>query len=141
MPQPEDPNLKVDSYHKLYRDKSIKGQAHHINQNKAFETVIPRDKAVSVKLEGNVRINEYAPHTMAHKELEQFWQTYRTNSELPTNIRYTVAARRSLIASGISKENANIIIRHSIRQRLDYGLLGGEKVPRVPGKMYLKGGS
>ena len=132
LPQPEDPNLKVDSYNKLYRDKSIKGQAHHLNQNAAYNSIIPKSKGVSIKRSGNILMTVNTPHTLAHIEMEKFWAKYRNTNIIPTNLEYTKALKSSLVKSGISNKDANTIIKHAIRQRIDYGLLGGENVPKVP---------
>lgn len=62
----KDNSTVVDEYGILKNDKSISGQAHHLNQNAAYRDVIPPEKGVSVKLEGNAFTQPGTPHYDAH---------------------------------------------------------------------------
>lgn len=77
---------------------------------------------------------------MIHDLLEEFWNQFRRGGdrygELPTNIEYSKAVLDSLKKIGYSKQEALEITRQSIKQRVEYGLLGGDLVPRIPGKIY-----
>lgn len=61
---------KVDEYAKLVKDKSISGQANHINQDAAYREVIPKKKGMSVNLEGNTFSGVDTPHYNFHESLE-----------------------------------------------------------------------
>lgn len=132
--------VKVDEYGKLKNNKSTPGQAHHLNQNAAYKDVIPPEKGISVKLEGNAFTQPGTPHYMIHDLLEEFWNQFRRGGdrcgELPTNIEYSKAVLDSLKKIGYSKQEALEITRQSIRQRVEYGLSGGDLVPRIPGRIY-----
>ena len=132
--------VKVDEYGKLKNDKSTPEQAHHLNQNAAYKDVIPPEKGISVKLEGNAFTQPETPHYMIHDLLEEFWNQFRRGGdrygELPTNIEYSKAVLDSLKKIGYSKQEALEITRQSIKQRVEYGLSGGDLVPRIPGKIY-----
>ena len=132
--------VKVDEYGKLKNDKSTPGQAHHLNQNAAYKDVIPPEKGISVKLEGNAFTQPETPHYMIYDLLEEFWNQFRRGGdrygELPTNIEYSKAVLDSLKKIGYSKQEALEITRQSIRQRVEYGLSGGDLVPRIPVRIY-----
>jgi hypothetical protein len=112
----------------------IPGQSHHLNQNAAYRGVIPREEGAAVKLEGNALSEPGSPHYEAHASLEDFWAPYRQTNTAPTNLDYSLALKRSLEAAGYSSEQATQLTREAIRNRLDYGALGGEDVPRVPNR-------
>ena len=126
-----------------YKDAKIligSGQAHHLNQDAAFGSVIPRAEGVSLKLEGNAFTDVGSPHYQAHGSMEAFWDKFRPGGaryrELPTNLEYSAALRDSLRAAGLGEDVVKDALRASIGQRLDYGMLGGLEVPKVPRKIY-----
>jgi hypothetical protein len=51
---------------------------------------------------------------------------------VPTNLQYTRALQQSLRAAGLPESQVQQAVRAAIRERVDFGLLGGEAVPRVP---------
>jgi hypothetical protein len=108
------------------------GQAHHLNQNAAYRDVIPKSEGLSVDLKGNILKDIGAPHTSAHRSLEGFWDRFRGTASVPTNLEYTRALQQSLRAAGYTEAEVQHAVRASIRERLNYGLLGGQPVPRVP---------
>ena len=117
------------------KNQNIVGQAHHINQNAAYGSVIPQQDGVSVKLLGNISKDPDAQHTIVHRELEKFWDQYRGSKTKPTNMQYTYAVYKALVAADIDSKDAMEITRASIQQRVHYGLVGGETVPKVPNKI------
>lgn len=129
----------VDEYGILKNDKSILGQAHHLNQNAAYRDVIPPEKGVSVKLEGNAFTQPGTPHYDAHTSMESFWNQFRRGGErygeMPTNLEYSKGLLDSLRNAGYSTEEALDLTRQAIKQRVEYGLYGGEPVPRIPGRI------
>ncbi|MFD3260886.1 hypothetical protein ACE3MQ_20025 [Paenibacillus lentus] len=131
--------IVVDEYGKLKKDKSIKGQAHHLNQDAAFRSVIPKNKGLAIKLEGNAFKDVGTPHFNAHKSLEEFWSQFRKGGtrykEKPTCGEYTKALYQSLQDAGLSKENAFYAVREAIKQRRAFGLTADMPVPRIPGPM------
>jgi hypothetical protein len=94
---------------------------------------------MSIKLAGNAFKDINSPHYNAHESLEKFWAQYRRGGskygEMPTNLEYTKAMVDSLKAAGYSQQEAMQIAREAIKQRIKYGLLGGEPVPRIPNRI------
>jgi RHS repeat-associated protein len=132
-------NLVVDEYGILKKDTSIPGQAHHLNQDAAYRDVIPTNKGMSTKLEGNAFSEVGSPHYNAHESLEQFWNQYRRGGakygEVPTNLEYSKAMVDSLKDAGYTQQEAMQIAAKAIEQRVEHGLLGGMPVPRIPSKI------
>ena len=64
---------------------------------------------------------------------EEFWNKYRGSDIVPTNLEYSRALQQSLRSAGLLESQVRQAVRAAIRQRIDYGLLGGIPVPRVPG--------
>ena len=90
---------------------------------------------MSIKLVGDAMRGQGTPHYIAHASLEEFLDLYRTGplrDTTPTNLEFTRAIFDSLIAAGISRDKALIMIREAIRERVRYGLLGGNGIPNVP---------
>jgi hypothetical protein len=130
---------KIGPYRELSKDTSIPGQAHHLNQDAAFRDVIPSGEGASTKLEGNAFTEVDSPHYNAHESLESFWDQYRgTGIEPPSNLQYTKALADSLRAAGKSEGEVQQAVKAAIQQRVDYNLLGGEAVPRIPGSINQK---
>jgi|GEM_PF-3697075 len=115
------------------------GQSHHLNQDAAFRDVIPTNKGAAIKLEGNAFKDINSPHYKAHQRLEEFWDQYRKGGNLfgqkPTNLQYTLALKRSLCRAGLNPQQINNALKSAIRNRVDYGFLGGQSVPRIPGRI------
>ncbi|MFD0588387.1 type IV secretion protein Rhs [Paenibacillus sp. GCM10027627] len=129
----------VDEYGALSKNKNIPGQAHHLNQDAAYKKVIPTKKGVSSKLKGNAFKEIDSPHYNAHENMESFWNQYRRGGsnfgKTPTNLQYSKALVTSLKAAGKSKDEAMVLARAASKQRIKYGLLGGQEVPRIPGRV------
>lgn len=130
---------KMDRYGMLKNDKTTHGQAHHVNQNAVYKDVIPSDEAIAVKLEGNAFTQPGTPHYETHFNMEKFWDQFRRGGtryrERPTNLEYTNAMYKALKESGLSESQAKEVIQQAIKQRIEYGLLGGDLVPRIPGRI------
>ncbi|MFO0811060.1 MAG: RHS repeat-associated core domain-containing protein [Gemmataceae bacterium] len=124
--------LVIDTYGNLRFRADLPGQAHHLNQSAAYRHVIPHNQGIAIKLEGNVLTDAAAPHTQAHVSLEGFWNQYRGTPVVPTNLQYTRALQQSLRAAGLSESQVQQAVRAAIRERVDFGLLGGMEVPVVP---------
>jgi hypothetical protein len=125
----------VDAYDTLSRRTDLAGQAHHLNQTAAYCDVIPSSRGASIKLRGNILTDAGAPHTQAHQFLEAFWNQYRGTDIVPTNLEYTRALQDSLRLAGLTESQVQQAVRAAIRERIEYGLLGGIPVPRVPGSI------
>ena len=115
------------------------GQSHHLNQDAAYRDLIPRDSGAAIKLQGNAFTEPGTPHYEAHKSLENFWNRYRKGGELyrevPTNLQYTQALKHSLESTGMSPEQVKAAVKYSIQNRIEHGALGGQNVPRIPGRI------
>ncbi|MEY0436757.1 RHS repeat-associated core domain-containing protein [Providencia huaxiensis] len=125
--------------HGTLKNDSRPGQSHHLNQDAAYRDVIPTNKGAAIKLEGNAFTEPGTPHYNAHNSLETFWNDYRRGGalygELPTNLQYTLALKHSLQSAGLTARQVTQAVRSSIQNRLQYGLLGGQNVPRIPGRI------
>ncbi len=123
---------------KLKNDPRL-GQSHHLNQDAAYRDLIPRDSGAAIKLQGNAFTEPGTPHYEAHKSLENFWNRYRKGGELyrevPTNLQYTQALKHSLESTGMSPEQVKAAVKYSIQNRIEHGALGGQNVPRIPGRI------
>ena len=135
---------KVDEYSILAKDKSILGQANHINQDAAFRDIIPTKKGMSINLEGNAFSGVGTPHYNFHESLEKFWNQFRKGGikegKIPTNLEYSKAAFDALKKAGLTDDEAKQEMQKAISQRVKYGLLGGNPVPRIPSRIYQKRG-
>ncbi|HEM6907243.1 hypothetical protein [Providencia stuartii] len=125
--------------HGILKNDSRPGQSHHLNQDAAYRDVIPTNKGAAIKLEGNAFTEPNTPHYNAHNSLETFWNDYRRGGalygELPTNLQYTLALKHSLQSAGLTARQITQAVRSSIQNRLQFGLLGGQNVPRIPGRI------
>lgn len=101
--------------------------------------MIPTNSGAAIKLEGNAFTQPGTAHYEAHKSLEKFWDQYSRGGALsgqhPTNLQYTQALKRSLEDSGLSAKQVNQAVRISIQNRIQHGVLGGQNVPRIPGRI------
>ena len=58
---------------------------------------------------------------------------YRGTDIVPTNLQYTRALQESLRVSGLPESQVQQAVLAAIRERVQYGILGGMSVPKVPG--------
>jgi hypothetical protein len=74
---------------------------------------------------------------LAHVYMEEnFWTFHRAQDvAVPTNLQYTRALQQSLRAAGLSEAQVQAAVRAAISERVEYGLLGGREVPRVPNEI------
>ncbi len=66
----------VDEYGRL-SGKYSGLQAHHLNQNAAFSSVVPRNRGISIVLYGNICEQKDSAHSRVHQAIEAFWDLYR----------------------------------------------------------------
>jgi hypothetical protein len=115
---------------------------HHLNQDAAFRDRIPTDEGASVKIEGNAFTEPGTPHYEAHKSLEIWWNKFRRGGinfgKTPSNLAYTRALMASMSAAGFDGDAVYKIVRSAIKNRVNFNLLGGEEVPRIPGRINQK---
>ncbi len=112
------------------------GQSHHLNQQGAYNDVIPPEKGVSVKVGGNAITDIGSQHYEIHNVMEQFWSQFRRGGprygELPTNLEYSEAVRNAARAAGFSESDVRMLVIQAIKERIVHGQLGGMPVPRIP---------
>ncbi|WP_158253798.1 LysM peptidoglycan-binding domain-containing protein [Chromobacterium alticapitis] len=120
-------------------------QAHHLNQNAAFNSVIPKDEGFSIGIRGNAFTEAGTPHYDFHSSLERFWDSYRKGGDLfgevPTNAQYGDAVTQALRDSGLSESEAQRLSDLAKQNRHAFGLRPEASVPRVPRKIYQSGGN
>jgi len=124
-------------------DPNLTGQANHLNQNAVYGKNIPHDEGIACALEGNVFTEAGSPHNKYHAYLEDnFWDLYRKGGSLynskPTNDQYLDAVYDALIDAGYNKKQAMAAVKAAKDQQIEYGLLGSDLVPRIPGKTHYK---
>ncbi|HEY6256971.1 MAG TPA: hypothetical protein VIY51_14385 [Xanthobacteraceae bacterium] len=111
-------------------------QANHLNQDRVYQESIPPSEGLSVSMRGNILTEPGTPHYNYHRSLEQFWDQYRKDgsleSEMPTNAEYGEAVRRALIAAGLSPAQASDLAAQAAQQRIASGLVESKPVPRIP---------
>jgi len=111
-------------------------QAHHLNQDAVYGSIIPKSEGVCVGLRGNAIFGVGTPHYIAHRSLEAFWNQFRTGGarfgQRPTNAEYGRALEDSLVAAGLSRSEAAELAAEAARQRAAYGILPDALVPRIP---------
>jgi len=131
---------RVGSYRELRRELKGTGvQANHLNQDAAFNGIIPKDEGLAVGMRGNAWTEVGSPHYEFHSSLEEFWTPYRKGGNLfgkrPTNAQYGAAVERALVQSGYSPSQAAGVANQAATHRLSYGLTPTMPVPRVPGRL------
>jgi RHS repeat-associated protein len=129
------PMPRTGAYSDLSAELSGTGlQANHLNQNAAYRTVIPPRNGISVAIEGDVIMQPTSPHGLFHQSLNNFWSQFRGGSPLqrPSNGQYSQALAQALRRAGFSEIEVNYLVTLARDQRLQYGLLETDFVPRIP---------
>jgi hypothetical protein len=122
---------------KVYSD----GQSHHLNQDKAYNSVIPYKDGLAIELRGHAK-KDGTQHNKAHKVLEDFWDDYRPGgnleNQLPSNGKYGKVMYKSLRRAGVDEKDARKAYELAREQRIGYNLFDHMPVPNIPGSMNLK---
>jgi hypothetical protein len=91
---------------------------------------------VSVKLRGDAFREPGTPHYEVHRAQEVYLDQFRRGGarypDRPTNLEMNRASLDALQSAGYTPEQAKVLVRAAIRDRVDHGLLGGRQVPRIP---------
>lgn len=120
-------------------------QAHHLNQNAAFSSVIPKGEGFSIGIRGNAFTDIGTPHYDFHSSLEGFWDQYRVGGssfgEVPTNAQYGDAVTQALQDAGLSPSEAQRLSDLAAQNRAAYDLSPNDPVPNIPRKIYQSGGN
>ena len=115
-------------------------QAHHLNQNAAYSSVIPKNEGFAIGIRGNAFTEPGTPHYEFHSSLEGFWDQYRRGGDLfgevPTNAQYGDAVSQALQDSGLSSSEAQRLSNLAAQNRAAYGLSPDDLVPNIPRKIY-----
>jgi len=137
-----DSDILIDSYKNMRNAPDVIGQSHHLNQDAAFRDVIPKSDGLCIELEGNAFRDVGSPHYLAHENLENFWNNFRSKGDLygetPKISDYNVALYNSLRAAGLSDNQAKVAVQNAVKQQLQYGLTGDSFIPRIPGRINFK---
>jgi len=114
-------------------------QAHHLNQNAAYRSVIPKNEGIAVGARGNAFTEPGSQHYEAHRSLEIFWGPFRRGGarygEKPTNGEYSQALNRSLRDGGYTAEEAAFLEAAARANREQFGLSDTDLVPNIPGRL------
>ena len=118
-------------------------QRHHMNQNAAFNSVIPKDEGFAIGIRGNAFTELGTPHYEFHRSLENFWDSYRKGGDLfgevPTNSQYGDAIEQALNEVGINGLETQRLSDLANTNRELYGLMPEDIIPRIPRKIYQSG--
>ncbi|TCS37743.1 hypothetical protein EDC30_10335 [Paucimonas lemoignei] len=132
------PSIEIAPYGEMVKTPGI-GQAHHLNQDAVFKSVIKTNDGLAIRLEGNAFTEIGSPHYNAHRSLERFYNQFRKGGEfygeVPTNLQYSKALLNSLQEAGLARQQALEAVRASIGQRVNAGQLGGLEIPRIPNRI------
>lgn len=127
-------NISIVKYDK--KPENDKNQYHHLNQDAAYKSIIPKSDGVCTALEGNAFSQPGTPHYIVHYHMEEFWNQYRRNGDKygkkPTNLEYSTALAESLEAAGYDRNESLYLTESAIRDQLEHNLRGEDTVPRVP---------
>jgi len=137
---PGTPGTVTQPYGELAPGLSGTGvQAHHLNQDAAYGSLIPKDQGVSLPMPGNAITDVGSPHYDAHASMEGFWNQFREGGaregETPTNAEVLQATNKSLQNAGVPSNTARQATQEAAAQQKQYGLQPESAVPRVPGKL------
>ena len=118
-------------------------QRHHMNQNAAFNSVIPKDQGFAIGIRGNAFTELGTPHYEFHRSLENFWDSYRKGGDLfgevPTNSQYGDAIEQALKEVGINGLETQRLSDLGNTNREFYGLMPEDIIPRIPRNIYQSG--
>lgn len=135
-------SMETGPYSVMKDRADIPGQAHHINQDSIYRDRIPHGDAVTVKLEGNAFTEPGTPHYLVHQAQEEFLNQFRRGGarfgDPPTNLEMTKSVAEALRRAGYTQEQSMALAQAAIQDRVKYGLLGGELIPRLPGRINQK---
>jgi hypothetical protein len=119
-------------------------QAHHLNQNAVFSSVIPKNDGFAIGIQGNAFTDVGTPHYDFHNSMEGFFNQYRVGGDLfgevPTNAQYGDAVTQALQESGFNAAQAQRLSDLATQNRTAFGLLPDNPIPRIPGRIYQSGG-
>jgi len=114
-----------------------------MNQNAAFNSVIPKDEGFAIGIRGNAFTELGTPHYEFHRSLENFWDSYRKGGDLfgevPTNSQYGDAIEQALKDFGINGLETQRLSDLANTNRELYGLMPEDIIPRIPRKIYQSG--
>ncbi|HHX2516567.1 TPA: RHS repeat-associated core domain-containing protein, partial [Neisseria subflava] len=117
-------------------------QSHHLNQDAAFRSKIPREEGAAIKLKGNAFRDIGSDHYNVHKELEKFWDQYRRGGskfgQVPTIGEYNKALENSLKQTSMSPQERCKALSSAKRNQRRYCLTEDDLVPRIPERINKK---
>jgi len=120
-------------------------QAHHLNQNAVFTSVIPRNDGFSIGIQGNAFRDLGSPHYKFHSSLDNFFEQYREDGSLfgerPTNKEYDDAVNQALQDAGLTPNEAQRLTDSAAQNRQAFGLKSNDPVPRIPGRIHQSTGN
>ncbi len=136
---------QLDAAHKLMQEATPYGsaasprptgmQAHHLNQNAAFKSVVPHSQGQTMLVEGSAFV-EGTQHNVIHGVTDQFWAPYQPTGPLaglrPTNLQYLNALRAAMQQAGMSFWEAEAAVVVAAEEMAAAGLSATAPVPRVP---------
>lgn len=113
-------------------------QANHLNQDAAFNSIIPSGKGVANAMRGDAIQDVGSEHWKFHKTLEEFWDQFRKGSRFgdqPTCGEYSDALASALRDAGYSPEVVQDLVGQARQQRISFGLNDTSYVPDIPGRL------
>ncbi len=86
----------------------------------------------ALKRRGFECLRNYEVHQAQEVYLDQFRRGGARAGRTPTNLEMNRATLDALQSAGYSPEQARVLVREAVKDRVKYGVLGGEEVPRIP---------
>lgn len=114
-------------------------QAHHLNQDAAYKSVIPTKAGISVRLQGDAIRDVGSQHYRFHQSMERFWTQFRRGGarygNQPSNREYSEALDKALREAGMNSSEASYLVGVARNNRAQFGLRETEPVPDIPNRL------
>ncbi len=100
-------------------------QRNHLSQDRAFRNLgpqggIPYGQGLTVNMRGSIA--DGLQHFNFHNKLDDWWDSVRHSTPLPTVGQYNTALRKSLVHSGFTPQEARQMVKLAQNQQQAYGI-------------------
>ncbi|WP_283122259.1 RHS repeat-associated core domain-containing protein, partial [Neisseria sp. HMSC066B07] len=136
--------VKMGKHDRLRKIRDGK-QSHHLNQDNAFDSIIPRGDAAAIKLLGNALRDIGSDHYQIHYVMERFWDQFRKTGvkrksgkkylagiTRPTVGQYNKMLKNALAATSLSPKEQCKALSSAKRSQAKHGIKEDDLVPNIP---------
>ena len=136
--------VKMGKHDRLRKIRDGK-QSHHLNQDNAFGSIIPRGDAAAIKLLGNALRDIGSDHYQIHYVMERFWDQFRKTGvkrksgkkylagiTRPTVGQYNKMLKNALAATSLSPKEQCKALSSAKRSQAKHGIKEDDLVPNIP---------